>query len=113
MNSRSRPKVSIRTIQISTCSSAETFALYTGKCVLHVNANVNVNFDAMHYLLATDMRCKVLTLLGTYRFRDSEVLEPDFTQKVQSVVEVMRPFVHCLNDLMTVGYSEEEEEEEE
>ena len=70
---------------------------------------------SMLCVMTTDcgVRLVGLTLLGIYRFTDSEVLEPEFGQRVQGIVEVMRPFVHCLNDLMTVGYSEEDEEEEE
>ncbi|KAL0945756.1 hypothetical protein HGRIS_012045 [Hohenbuehelia grisea] len=36
------------------------------------------------------------------RFKDSEVLEPNFKTKLADIARVMRPFVYCLNDMMTI-----------
>ncbi|KIL66561.1 hypothetical protein M378DRAFT_123710 [Amanita muscaria Koide BX008] len=57
------------------------------------------------------LKCRSFAVV--HRFTDSEVLDPEFGQMVKSVVQVMRPFVYCLNDLMTVGYNEESEDGEE
>ncbi|KAF9564024.1 hypothetical protein CPC08DRAFT_734579 [Agrocybe pediades] len=46
-------------------------------------------------------------------FLDSEVLAPDFREKLAEVASVMTPFVHCLNDMMTVLDNDDDGEEEE
>ena len=46
------------------------------------------------------LKCRSFAVV--HRFMDSEVLDEEFGRAVAQVVEVMRPFVHCLNDLMTV-----------
>ena len=46
------------------------------------------------------LKCRSFVVV--YRFSDSEVLDAEFGARVAEVVQVMRPFVHCLNDLMTV-----------
>ncbi len=46
------------------------------------------------------LKCRSFVVV--YRFSDSEVLDAEFGARVAGVVEVMMPFVHCLNDLMTV-----------
>ncbi|KAG6906728.1 hypothetical protein DXG01_012418 [Tephrocybe rancida] len=45
----------------------------------------------------------------THSFLDGEVLAENFAEKVSEVVGVMRPFVHCLNDMMTVAPDDSEE----
>ncbi|KAF8802009.1 hypothetical protein BYT27DRAFT_7197467 [Phlegmacium glaucopus] len=47
------------------------------------------------------LKCRSFAVI--HRFTDSEVLAPDFKEKVALVAKVMQPFVHCLNDLMTVA----------
>ncbi|PFH46959.1 hypothetical protein AMATHDRAFT_153318 [Amanita thiersii Skay4041] len=54
------------------------------------------------------LRCRSYAV--AYRFTDEEVMSEGFKEKVGEVVEVMRPFVHCLNDLMTVGFEMSESE---
>ncbi|RDB17273.1 hypothetical protein Hypma_001957 [Hypsizygus marmoreus] len=46
------------------------------------------------------LKCRSFAVV--HRFRDEEVLAQDFKHKVADMVRVMRPFVHCLNDMMTV-----------
>ncbi|KAF8073594.1 hypothetical protein FPV67DRAFT_1737506 [Lyophyllum atratum] len=62
------------------------------------------------------LKCRSFAVV--HRFPDEEVLAADFSEKVTELVRIMRPFVHCLNDMMTVGAgggsdgSGEDEEEE-
>ncbi|KAG5340726.1 hypothetical protein C0989_000503 [Termitomyces sp. Mn162] len=55
------------------------------------------------------LKCRSFAVV--HRFLDSEVLAEDFAEKVGHVVRVMRPFVHCLNDMMTVtgGHTDDEQ----
>ncbi|GAW00279.1 hypothetical protein LENED_001783 [Lentinula edodes] len=46
------------------------------------------------------LKCRTFAVV--HRFKDSEVLAPDFKNKLGEVAAVVRPFVHCLNDLMTL-----------
>ncbi|KAF9045027.1 hypothetical protein BJ165DRAFT_1474861 [Panaeolus papilionaceus] len=62
------------------------------------------------------LKCRSFAVV--HRFTDSEVLEPDFKEKLGQVARVLRPLVHCLNDYMTLDNagdddSDDEEEEEE
>ncbi|CCL99372.1 uncharacterized protein FIBRA_01390 [Fibroporia radiculosa] len=57
------------------------------------------------------LKCRSFAVL--HRFMDSEVLAPDFKETLGKVVRVVRPFVHCLNDLMTLqdaGNSDSDDE---
>ncbi|KAG7093334.1 hypothetical protein E1B28_007014 [Marasmius oreades] len=56
------------------------------------------------------LKCRSFAVV--HRFLDSEVLESDFNQKLANVARVLQPFVHCLNDLMTLQDHEEEEGDE-
>ncbi|KAF8225576.1 hypothetical protein L208DRAFT_1305679 [Tricholoma matsutake] len=47
------------------------------------------------------LKCRSFAVVK--HFEDEEVLDPGFKQKLGDMVRVMRPFVHCLNDMMTVG----------
>ncbi|KAF5333834.1 hypothetical protein D9758_017425 [Tetrapyrgos nigripes] len=46
------------------------------------------------------LKCRSFAVV--HHFIDSEVLEPDFKEKLAEVARVVRPFVHCLNDLLTL-----------
>lgn len=46
------------------------------------------------------LKCRTFAVIHT--FLDSEVLDEGFGQAVAEVAAVMRPFVHCLNELITV-----------
>ncbi|KAI0772969.1 hypothetical protein BD413DRAFT_603800 [Trametes elegans] len=46
------------------------------------------------------LKCRSFAVL--HKFTDKQVLSPEFRDELASVVKVMRPFVHCLNDLMTI-----------
>ncbi|KAJ3913290.1 hypothetical protein F5877DRAFT_93251 [Lentinula edodes] len=46
------------------------------------------------------LKCRTFAVV--HRFKDSEVLAPDFKNKLGEVAAVVRPFVHCLNDLMAL-----------
>ncbi|KAI0649812.1 hypothetical protein C8Q79DRAFT_1006142 [Trametes meyenii] len=59
------------------------------------------------------LKCRSFAVI--HKFTDEQVLAPDFGQTLADVVKVVRPFVHCLNDLMTIqnaGSSDEEDEED-
>ncbi|KAF5320425.1 hypothetical protein D9611_010814 [Ephemerocybe angulata] len=47
------------------------------------------------------LKCRSFAV--THVFTDSEVLDPNFRQTVASVARVLQPFVHILNELLTVG----------
>ncbi|KAG5727342.1 hypothetical protein E4T56_gene12102 [Termitomyces sp. T112] len=55
------------------------------------------------------LKCRSFAVV--HRFLDSEVLAEDFAEKVGHVVRVMRPFVHCLNDMMTVTGGDTDDEQ--
>ncbi|KZT08078.1 uncharacterized protein LAESUDRAFT_724064 [Laetiporus sulphureus 93-53] len=46
------------------------------------------------------LKCRSFAVI--YRFMDSEVLEPDFKETLCKVIKIVQPFVHCLNDMMTI-----------
>lgn len=46
------------------------------------------------------LKCRSFCVI--HRFLDSEVLSPDFKESLCKVLKVMQPFVHCLNDMMTI-----------
>jgi len=56
---------------------------------------------------------KLRSIAVVHHFLDSEVLAPDFQENVCKVVKVMKPLVHCLNDLMTLPVEDSESDEEE
>ncbi|KAF8987368.1 hypothetical protein BDQ17DRAFT_1414942 [Cyathus striatus] len=63
---------------------------------------------------------KLRSFAVVHRFMDSEVLSPDFKNSLVDVARIVTPFVHCLNDLVTVGYvppatggDEDDEDEDE
>ncbi|KAH9474460.1 hypothetical protein JR316_0012919 [Psilocybe cubensis] len=43
----------------------------------------------------------------SHHFTDSEVLAPNFKESLAMVARVVQPFVHCLNDMMTVTGGED------
>ncbi|CAA7263392.1 unnamed protein product [Cyclocybe aegerita] len=47
------------------------------------------------------------------RFKDSEALSPDFKDQLARVAKVMQPFVHCLNDMMTIMSADDEDDDDE
>ncbi|KAF8135481.1 hypothetical protein EV363DRAFT_1550634 [Boletus edulis] len=46
------------------------------------------------------LKCR--TLVVSRRFTDDQVLMGTFMQELEKVARILRPFVHCLNDMMTV-----------
>ncbi|THH26404.1 hypothetical protein EUX98_g7784 [Antrodiella citrinella] len=40
------------------------------------------------------------------RFTDEQVLDPEFKTELGSFIEILRPFVHCINDMMTIQPSD-------
>ncbi|VDB86390.1 unnamed protein product [Peniophora sp. CBMAI 1063] len=56
------------------------------------------------------LKCRTFAVV--HKFKDETVLSPEFREELKRVMDVARPFVHCLNDWMTVGLDEEEGAEE-
>ncbi|KAI0071888.1 hypothetical protein K474DRAFT_1701327 [Panus rudis PR-1116 ss-1] len=67
------------------------------------------------------LKCRSFAVI--HHFTDAEVLHPEFKDELGKIVEVLRPFVHCLNALMIPnnagsdssddGEGDEEDEEDE
>ncbi|KAI0061106.1 hypothetical protein BV25DRAFT_1826967 [Artomyces pyxidatus] len=57
------------------------------------------------------LKCRSFTVV--HRFKDEQVLRPDFIEEVMKVVKAVKPLVYCLNDYMTLpGVGEDEDEDE-
>ncbi|KAI0357690.1 hypothetical protein OH77DRAFT_1421782 [Trametes cingulata] len=59
------------------------------------------------------LKCRSFAVV--HKFTDKQVLSPDFKHELARIVKVVRPFVHCLNDLMTIqnaGSGSEGEDED-
>ncbi|TFK68096.1 hypothetical protein BDN72DRAFT_769846 [Pluteus cervinus] len=56
------------------------------------------------------LKCRSFAV--SHRFLDSEVLDPDFKEKLASVAKVLRPFVHCLNDMLTISNDDDSDDGE-
>ncbi|KAJ8095062.1 hypothetical protein PM082_010280 [Marasmius tenuissimus] len=54
------------------------------------------------------LKCRSFAVV--HKFLDSEVLEPDFNQKLAEVATVLQPFVHCLNDLMVLQDGDDDDD---
>ncbi|KAF9241530.1 hypothetical protein BU15DRAFT_44680 [Melanogaster broomeanus] len=46
------------------------------------------------------LKCRSLAVSRT--FTDEQVLKPTFIQELENVARILRPFVHCLNDMITL-----------
>ncbi|KAG2052909.1 hypothetical protein BDR06DRAFT_1009044 [Suillus hirtellus] len=59
------------------------------------------------------LKCRSLAV--SYRFTDAQVVAPgsEFIDALRGVADVMKPFVHCLNDLMTLPVDDSSDEENE
>ncbi|KAL4244933.1 Conserved hypothetical protein CHP02453 [Abortiporus biennis] len=59
------------------------------------------------------LKCRSFAVV--HSFTDKQVLSPDFKTELAKVAKIMRPFVHCINDMMTIqdatGDSEDEDED--
>ncbi|KAJ3966317.1 hypothetical protein EV361DRAFT_580053 [Lentinula raphanica] len=55
------------------------------------------------------LKCRTFAVV--HRFKDSEVLSPDFKTRLGEVAAVVRPFVHCLNDLMTLQNDDDDDDD--
>ncbi|KAJ7135456.1 hypothetical protein C8R43DRAFT_894254 [Mycena crocata] len=56
------------------------------------------------------LRCRSFAVL--HQFTDEEVLSPEFKNTLSSIANIAMPFVHCLNDMMTIAPDAEEEDED-
>ncbi|KAF4604597.1 hypothetical protein EYR40_003371 [Pleurotus pulmonarius] len=56
------------------------------------------------------LKCRSFAVV--HRFLDNEVLDPEFKNKLADVARVMMPFVHCLNDMMTVPPDDDDGDED-
>ncbi|KZT26118.1 hypothetical protein NEOLEDRAFT_1132677 [Neolentinus lepideus HHB14362 ss-1] len=51
---------------------------------------------------------KLRTFSVVHRFSDDEVLDPGWKEELGRIVGIARPFVHCLNDMMTIPGDDED-----
>ncbi|KAH9846643.1 hypothetical protein C2E23DRAFT_948867 [Lenzites betulinus] len=56
------------------------------------------------------LKCRSFAVV--HKFTDKQVLSPDFKDELARVALVMRPLVHCLNDLMTIQNADDSESED-
>ncbi|KAH9985627.1 hypothetical protein BJV74DRAFT_929710 [Russula compacta] len=56
------------------------------------------------------LRCRSFVVL--HKFTDQEVLNPNFGQKIMEVVKAAKPLVYCMNDYMSIGGDENEDDED-
>ncbi|KAJ6481784.1 hypothetical protein C8R45DRAFT_1003048 [Mycena sanguinolenta] len=56
------------------------------------------------------LKCRSFAV--SHQFTDSQVLSPDFKTTVAEIAGVATPFVHCLNDMMTVPPDAEDDEDD-
>ncbi|KAK0486348.1 hypothetical protein IW261DRAFT_1664425 [Armillaria novae-zelandiae] len=52
------------------------------------------------------LKCRSFAVV--HHFTDEEVLDPNFKQTLADVAVVIRPLVHCLNDMMSVGHDSDD-----
>ncbi|KJA21364.1 hypothetical protein HYPSUDRAFT_216455 [Hypholoma sublateritium FD-334 SS-4] len=102
--------------------SAPDFVKFFGKAERHPmgeRQNVFGNDDELKVApkgIAKDdkdidlLKCRSFAV--SHRFSDSEVLAPDFKDAIAVVAKVMQPFVHCLNDMMTVNNDDESDDDD-
>lgn len=57
------------------------------------------------------LKCRSFAV--SHLFTDTQVLSPEFRITLSEMVAIAMPFVHCLNDMMTVPPDAEEEDEDE
>ncbi|KAG6372331.1 hypothetical protein JVT61DRAFT_7771 [Boletus reticuloceps] len=57
------------------------------------------------------LKCRSLVVLR--RFTDDQVLKGTFLQELEEVARILRPFVHCLNDMMTVPVEDDASDDDE
>lgn len=46
------------------------------------------------------LKCRTIAVF--HRFTDEQVADPDFKNELKRVAGVLRPFIHCLNEMMTL-----------
>ncbi|KAK0430163.1 hypothetical protein EV421DRAFT_1937024 [Armillaria borealis] len=57
------------------------------------------------------LKCCSFTVIHHHEMQllDEEVLDPDFKQTLADVAVVVRPLVHCLNEMMSVGHDSDDD----
>ncbi|KAF7792032.1 hypothetical protein EIP86_003059 [Pleurotus ostreatoroseus] len=56
------------------------------------------------------LKCRSFAVV--YQFTDKQVLQPDFKDELGRLVKILRPFVHCLNDLMTIQDADDSDDDD-
>ncbi|EIN14629.1 hypothetical protein PUNSTDRAFT_96615 [Punctularia strigosozonata HHB-11173 SS5] len=56
------------------------------------------------------LKCRSFAVI--HKFLDSEVLAPDFKTRLAKVAKVMQPFVHLLNDMMTLPTDDDDTDDD-
>ncbi|KAG1866141.1 hypothetical protein F4604DRAFT_1928152 [Suillus subluteus] len=100
---------------LRTILSSETFTTHFGPPHPHPHGEHQNRADKNHKDIAL-LKCRSLAV--SCRFTDAQVIAPgaEFMDALRGVADVMMPFVHCLNDMMTLpvddGSDGENEEDE-
>ncbi|KAF7319340.1 hypothetical protein HMN09_00271600 [Mycena chlorophos] len=97
--------------------SGKTFVKYFGKAEAGARQNIfgrddelkvaPKGIDKTHPDIDL-LKCRSFAV--SHQFTDEQVLSPDFKTTIQEVARICVPFVHCLNDMMTIPPDEDEEE---
>ncbi|EKM57150.1 uncharacterized protein PHACADRAFT_92896 [Phanerochaete carnosa HHB-10118-sp] len=56
------------------------------------------------------LKCRSLCV--AYEFTDKQVLQPGFKEELGRFVKILRPFVHCINELMTLRDTDNSDDDE-
>ncbi|KAH9928015.1 uncharacterized protein BXZ73DRAFT_48566 [Epithele typhae] len=56
------------------------------------------------------LKCRSFAVV--HKFADREVLDPGFKEELARIAGVVRPFVHCLNDLMTIRGGDDSDDDD-
>lgn len=56
------------------------------------------------------LKCRSLAV--GHRFTDEQVVDPDFKNELKRVAAVLRPFIHCLNDMMTLPPDDDDSDDD-
>ncbi|KAJ3480469.1 hypothetical protein NLI96_g8327 [Meripilus lineatus] len=55
------------------------------------------------------LKCRSLAVV--HKFDDDIVLSPDFKDELVRIINILRPFIHCLNDMMTLPPEDSDSDE--
>jgi hypothetical protein len=56
------------------------------------------------------LKCRTLAVF--HNFTDEQVLDPNFKHELKRVAAILAPFVHCLNDMMTLPTNQDDDDDD-